>query len=61
MTPNEALDRALLLRDKARAETNVWVRLDVLEGLVELALRSKGGPVASVAEIVNRGKQEGKP
>lgn len=60
------LARAQAIRAKVCSETHTWVRLDILEGLIEeiTVLRAVGPrrpAVASVADIVNRGKQEGKP
>lgn len=68
MTTSETdfLARAQAVRQKVCTETHCWVRLDLLEGLIdEITVLRAVGPrrpaVTSVAEIVNRGKQEGKP
>lgn len=68
MTPSDTrdiLDRAQAQRAKTCAETNVWIRLDLLEGLIDeiitLRRQRRPGIVGSVADIVNKGKQEGKP
>jgi hypothetical protein len=69
MTTSDAapdiLARAQALRAKVCSETHCWVRLDVLEGLIDeiTVLRAVGPrrpPAASVADIVNKAK-EGKP
>jgi hypothetical protein len=61
----DILARAQALRAKVCSETHCWIRLDVLEGLIEeittLRRQRRPGVVGSVADIVNRGKQEGKP
>lgn len=69
MTTSDAapdiLARAQALRAKVCSETHAWVRLDVLEGLIEeiTALRALGPrrPVPSIADIVKKQAQEGKP